>query len=180
VVAHFWANWADQCTQIDQVLIELGKLHTNIKLVKVTSILPAVSEGAWLEFILLSIEVGILMRSWSTHARTRTRTTTTQVEAEKHVELSQKHGIVAVPTVLLFNHGAMVDRVDGANVPLLAKLAEKLSKSRPAAPSAKPAAAAVSTDSGKALEIRLKELVNAAPVMLFMKGSPEVSYPSHF
>lgn len=103
-----------------------------------------------------------------------------QVEAEKHVELSQRLGVVAVPTVLLFSHGAMVDRVDGANVPLLAKLTEKLSKSRPIAAASTAAGkgtagtAVSSAANGKGLEARLKELINAAPVMLFMKGTPEV------
>eukprot|EP00035_Acanthoeca_spectabilis_P035114 m.32569 g.32569 ORF g.32569 m.32569 type:complete len:333 (-) comp7060_c0_seq1:1064-2062(-) len=135
VVAHFWADWAEQCKQIDQVLGELGKLYSNLKLVT--------------------------------------------VEAEKHVELSQRLGVVAVPTVLLFSHGAMVDRVDGANVPLLAKLTEKLSKSRPIAAASTAAGkgtagtAVSSATNGKGLEARLKELINAAPVMLFMKGTPE-------
>jgi thiol-disulfide isomerase/thioredoxin len=140
VVAHFWADWAEQCKQIDSVLVELCKLHGNVKAIK--------------------------------------------VEAESNIDLSQKHGIVAVPTVLLFNHGTMVDRVDGANVPLLAKLVEKLATSIPAVAkaggasksvAASAATAAVQTAAaGRPLQARLKELVNAAPVMLFMKGTPEV------
>mmetsp|Transcript_20372 Transcript_20372/g.52908 ORF Transcript_20372/g.52908 Transcript_20372/m.52908 type:complete len:319 (+) Transcript_20372:31-987(+) len=121
VVAHFWADWAPQCKQIDAVLTELGRLYGNLKFIT--------------------------------------------VEAEKNVEVAQKHGVVAVPTVLLFNRGVMADRVDGANVPVLAKLAEKLSKTRPAAPAAPGPA--------EASDARLKELINAAPVMLFMKGTPE-------
>ena len=77
----------------------------------------------------------------------------------------------------------MVDRIDGANVPLLAKLVEKLATSipvvakasatkTPAAPAG--GASAVSAGgAGRPLEARLKELINAAPVMLFIKGTPE-------
>jgi len=44
-----------------------------------------------------------------------------QLEAEKLAEVSLKHEIVAVPTVILFRAGKAVDRVDGVNAVELTK-----------------------------------------------------------
>ena len=150
LAVHFWADWAPQCEQMNAVLVELAKLH------------PAVAFA--------------------------------KVEAENVPELSERFDVTAVPTVVFLRNGTLVDRVDGANVPLvsqkvdtMAKIAPQLlSSSSKAAPPAKlePAAAAAAgggaagaaapeEESEEELNARLAKLVRAAPVMLFMKGSPD-------
>nr|CAD7426184.1 unnamed protein product [Timema monikensis] len=81
-------------------------------------------------------------------------------------EVSIKHNIAAVPTFVLFKKGAVVDRVDGADAPSLTKkINQQASKISFLAP--KPT---LQSDE-ESLKTRLKNLINAAPVMLFMKGS---------
>nr|CAD7457690.1 unnamed protein product [Timema tahoe] len=86
--------------------------------------------------------------------------------AEDLPEVSIKHNIAAVPTFVLFKKGSAVDRVDGADAPSLTKkINQQASKVSFLAP--KPA---LQSDE-ESLKTRLKNLINAAPVMLFMKGS---------
>lgn len=58
----------------------------------------------------------------------------------------------------------MAERIDGANIPELAKKVENLASI--------PATSANANPKPKDLNTRLKELINKAPVMLFMKGDP--------
>ena len=92
-----------------------------------------------------------------------------QLEAEKMPEISMKHEIVAVPTVLMFRNSKAVDRVDGVNAADLTKKV-KLHSNDPVAnlPLAPTAAKPVED-----LETKLKRLINARKCMLFMKGNPE-------
>jgi len=88
-----------------------------------------------------------------------------QLQAESLAEISMKHEIVAVPTVLLFRQGKAIDRVDGVNA---AELTKKVK-----------AHAATKLPLGTApvpkedLETKLKRLINANKCMLFMKGHPD-------
>ena len=92
-----------------------------------------------------------------------------QLEAEKMPEISMKHEIVAVPTVLMFRNSKAVDRIDGVNAADLTKKV-KLHANDPVAnlPLAPTAAKPVED-----LETKLKRLINARKCMLFMKGNPE-------
>merc|ERR1712130_886612 len=87
-----------------------------------------------------------------------------QLQAENLAEISMKHEIVAVPTVLLFRQGKAIDRVDGGNA---AELTKK-GKAHAATKLPLGAAAAPKED----LETKLKRLINANKCMLFMKGHP--------
>jgi len=88
-----------------------------------------------------------------------------QLQAESLAEISMKHEIVAVPTVLLFRQGKAIDRVDGVNA---AELTKKVK-----------AHAATKLPLGTApvpkedLDTKLKRLINANKCMLFMKGHPD-------
>jgi len=89
-------------------------------------------------------------------------------EAEQLPELSMKHEIVAVPTVLLFRTGKAIGRVDGLNAAELTKQVKSHAAASPA----------VQTVQGSAkpkedLDTRLKRLVKAHKCMLFMKGNPD-------
>jgi len=78
-VVHFWADFAQECRTMMEVMTKLSKDSTlnNVKYYK--------------------------------------------LEAEEMLELSMKHEIVAVPTLLLFRAGKAIDRVDGANAAELTK-----------------------------------------------------------
>ncbi|KAM4669144.1 glutaredoxin-3 [Amazona ochrocephala] len=122
VVVHFWAPWAPQCAQMNDVMAALAKEHMQVAFVK--------------------------------------------LEAEAVPEVSEKYGISSVPTFLFFKNSQKVDRLDGAHAPELTKRVQRHASSS--------SLSAGSNDSVKEdLNVRLKKLINAAPCMLFMKGSPK-------
>ncbi|XP_010021902.1 PREDICTED: glutaredoxin-3, partial [Nestor notabilis] len=122
VVVHFWAPWAPQCAQMNEVMAALAKEHTQVAFVK--------------------------------------------LEAEALPEVSEKYEISSVPTFLFFKNSQKVDRLDGAHAPELTKRVQRHTSSS--------SFSAGSNDSVKEdLNVRLKKLINAAPCMLFMKGSPK-------
>ncbi|XP_058503333.1 glutaredoxin 3 [Solea solea] len=98
-------------------------------------------------------------------AKEHTHTTFVKLEAEAVPEVSESYGISSVPTFLFFKAGEKVDSMDGAHAPELTKKVQRLTVS------GSPAGAVEigSTD----LNQRLKKLINAAPCMLFMKGSSQ-------
>ncbi|NXO03161.1 GLRX3 protein, partial [Rhinopomastus cyanomelas] len=122
VVVHFWAPWAPQCAQMNEVMAVLAKEHTQVTFVK--------------------------------------------LEAEAVPEVSERYGISSVPTFLFFKNSQKIDRLDGAHAPELTKKVQRHASSA--------SVPAVSSDGPKEdLNTRLKRLINAAPCMLFMKGSPK-------
>ncbi|KAM6936309.1 glutaredoxin 3 [Lycodopsis pacificus] len=98
-------------------------------------------------------------------AKEHAHTTFVKLEAEAVPELSEKYEINSVPTFLFFKAGEKVDRMDGAHAPELTKKVQRL------AVAGSPVGAAVS--SATDINQRLKKLINAAPCMLFMKGSSQ-------
>ncbi|XP_058812897.1 glutaredoxin 3 [Topomyia yanbarensis] len=84
------------------------------------------------------------------------------VPAEDLSEVSLKHQIDAVPTVIFFRAGTAVDRIDGVDIAALTAKCRKF------------AGAADSEATGKSLDDRLKELINRENVMIFMKGDRNV------
>lgn len=127
VVVHFSADWAPQCKQMNDVLIELSK-DDELKLVR---------------FV--------------------------QVEAESLAEVSQEHGISAVPAFVFFRNKKPVFRLNGANVPELAKAVRSEAAASGTVVTSVPAHVPAAED----LNSHLKKLINAAPCMLFMKGTPQ-------
>ncbi|XP_010786854.1 glutaredoxin 3 [Notothenia coriiceps] len=98
-------------------------------------------------------------------AKEHTHTTFVKLEAEAVPEVSEKYEIASVPTFLFFKGGEKVDRLDGAHAPELTKKVERLAVA---------GNAATGVDSGTTdLNQRLKKLINAAPCMLFIKGSSQ-------
>ncbi|XP_064547625.1 glutaredoxin 3 [Drosophila montana] len=81
------------------------------------------------------------------------------LNAEKFPEISMKHQIEAVPTVIFFTKGSAVDRVDGVDVAAISSKSKKLAEN-----------ASSSASTGQTLEDRLTALINKAPLMIFMKG----------
>ncbi|CAL7937922.1 unnamed protein product [Xylocopa violacea] len=88
-----------------------------------------------------------------------------KIEAEKVPNVSWKVEISKVPTVVLVRNENMLDRVDGANP---SAIAEKI-RHHLSGKGSTPIETCKTNDN---LEERLKKLINQAPCMLFMKGSP--------
>lgn len=86
-----------------------------------------------------------------------------KIPAEDLPEISVKDGVAAVPTVILYKNGNIVDRVDGVNPAALVEKARK---------QLSPDSVGSSEKSAENLEARLKKLINRHPCMLFMKGNP--------
>uniref|UniRef100_W5KGV5 Glutaredoxin 3 n=1 Tax=Astyanax mexicanus TaxID=7994 RepID=W5KGV5_ASTMX len=88
------------------------------------------------------------------------------LEAEAVPEVSEKYEISSVPTFLFFKGGEKIDRLDGAHAPELTNKVQRLASSGGGP-------AGVGDVPKEELNKRLKKLINAAPCMLFMKGSPQ-------
>lgn len=76
--------------------------------------------------------------------------------AEDLSEISLKYKIVAVPTVLFFKSGKVVDSINGVHATKITEAVKKYLSS--------------GGDNKSSLEERLKDLINKSKVMLFMKG----------
>lgn len=134
VVIHFYADWAEQCQVMNDVLEEMSK-KDDYKDVLFTKIL-----------------------------------------AEQMSEISLKHRISAVPTTLILKDSKEAVRIDGANPSQLTeKLTSLIRTSKQSSGSDTPLhqASEIPTQNVESLEERLKKLINAAPVMLFMKGNAD-------
>lgn len=88
------------------------------------------------------------------------------VMAEDLSEVSMKHSIAAVPSFLLMREGKVLERVEGANA---AELTTKV-KTQAAKTSL---VSTVPSAPVQDLNTRLKNLLNSAKCMLFMKGNPD-------
>uniref|UniRef100_A0A6J0T398 Glutaredoxin-3 isoform X1 n=1 Tax=Pogona vitticeps TaxID=103695 RepID=A0A6J0T398_9SAUR len=99
-------------------------------------------------------------------AKEHPRVTFVKVEAEAVPEVSEKYEITSVPTFLFFKNSQKIDRLDGAHAPELTKKVQRHASSLTV-----PAGSNESTKED--LNTRLKKLTNAAPCMLFMKGTPQ-------
>ncbi|ESN93658.1 hypothetical protein HELRODRAFT_180750 [Helobdella robusta] len=82
-----------------------------------------------------------------------------EIQAEKFPEISKKYGVEAVPTCLIIKDLKEAARINGANV---AELVSKIEEF-----------ASCNSKSTQSLNDRLKSLITQAPVMVFMKGSPD-------
>ncbi|KAL3162517.1 hypothetical protein ABBQ32_010174 [Trebouxia sp. C0010 RCD-2024] len=146
---HFWAPWCEPCKHMDVVFEELAKEYP----------VP--------QFL--------------------------RVEAEELPDISEEYGVSAVPFFVILKDHKVVDQVEGADA---AALTQKVTKhfgslaasiKGPTAPlaNARIASNGAASTSGaangvgskqqsqQALQPRLDKLVHSAPVMLFMKGTPE-------
>ncbi|XP_054706422.1 glutaredoxin 3-like [Uloborus diversus] len=84
-----------------------------------------------------------------------------KVDASELEDVCKKNNISSVPTFLFYSGECLIDMLVGANVPMLSKkLKENLSK--------------IEDNPAGDINSRLKKLINKAPVMLFMKGSPDI------
>ncbi|KAJ3061196.1 Glutaredoxin 3 [Podochytrium sp. JEL0797] len=129
-VCNFYADWAEECRDMNEVFEELSNKFPKLLFLK--------------------------------------------VEAEEFPEVSEELEIAAVPTFLFMKEGKILDRIEGANAPLLTQTVEKFSKQVSAyqpAPVFSPAAT-FGEMTPEQLNARLKALINSNKVMVFMKGTP--------
>jgi len=131
-VVHFSAEWADQCTQMNDVLVEISKQHSNVKYLV--------------------------------------------IDAENLSEISLEYEIEAVPTFLFMKNKQQIGRLNGAHAPQLTNMVkENISAVAPPMRNTAPmVSAAPRRDPKEVLEERLKELINMADAVLFMKGDKNV------
>ena len=144
VVVNFCASWAEPCAHLNTVFSELAEEHTSLSFV--------------------------------------------QLDADVFPDLCERFKLESVPAFLFLHAGALTDSVMGADVP---SLVNKVKQHSLTAAIASPGVAMLPTASAPAtstapaptksapaapaapLEERLKALLNQAPVVLFMKGSPD-------
>ena len=100
-----------------------------------------------------------------------------QLDADTFPELCERFSLESVPAFLFLTNGKLVDAVNGADVPTLVNKVKQQNLSVSIAQGdvdisdAAPAAGA--PPSKAPLDDRLKALTHKAPVMLFMKGTPD-------
>lgn len=159
LVLNFWAEWAQPSLNMNLVVNDLAEKHaaSNVKFLN--------------------------------------------IEAEEVPEISERFDISAVPTFIFLKDGRELQRIDGANARDLTDCVAKYAKSaavasgtshsttapttaaaRPSvpatsAPTTSPSLASRQPDTSSStspadLHARLRSLLNTAPVMLFMKGTP--------
>lgn len=89
------------------------------------------------------------------------------VEAEALPEISEQFGVAVVPTFYATISKSIVGKVEGANPAELSKMVKMLVD-----PNTTGSVEEVVEVPKRDIKERLKELISAAPVMLFMKGAP--------
>eukprot|EP00903_Cladosiphon_okamuranus_P009420 g8984.t1 len=95
--------------------------------------------------------------------------TCVKVEAEAVPEVSAKAEIATVPTFVLLKNGVACGKIEGADPPTLAKRVQELATEHIADKTAGDGLDGMQLE----LKAKLKKLISASPVMLFMKGNAE-------
>ncbi|KAJ3336074.1 Glutaredoxin 3 [Gonapodya sp. JEL0774] len=133
VALNFWAGWAAQCKNMNEVFQELAAKFPQVHF-------------------------------WT-------------IEAEELGDVSEKFEIDSVPTFIILKDSKQLDRISGADAALLTASITKHAKSVSTATTkyaqtAPPSILAPAASAGESLETRLRKVISAHPVMLFMKGTP--------
>ncbi|KAG1471699.1 hypothetical protein G6F56_001971 [Rhizopus delemar] len=95
-----------------------------------------------------------------------------KIEAEEYPDISESFEISAVPTFIIIKGGKIAEQIEGAKA---AELSNAVAKHAKGVLNKFATAASVSSEAKpvKDLNSRLKALVNSAPVMIFIKGTPQ-------
>jgi len=100
-----------------------------------------------------------------------------EIEAEPFPEICLNHKIEAVPTLLLFRNGEIVERVNGTS-DLANKIKANMSKIQSSTEFPPPVTNSngnqIKPNENQSLEDRLKFLISKDPVVLFIKGTPDM------
>ncbi|CAM0140486.1 unnamed protein product [Umbelopsis sp. WA50703] len=95
-----------------------------------------------------------------------------QIEAENFPEASEKFEIESVPTFVIVKNDKIVSKIEGAKAAELSNAVAKYAKGVLANNTSANGVAGASPPM-RDLQSRLKALVNSAPVMIFIKGTPQ-------
>jgi len=98
-----------------------------------------------------------------------------KIEAEQLADIAETFEVTAVPFFVLVKNNKILTRISGANPPSLTTALQlhTSTSSLPAAQETKaPAPPLAPEQPAEDIDARLTKLVKAAPVMLFMKGTP--------
>ena len=125
----------------------------------------------WASWDSASSPGGAMWRLVSTLAALHSSVLFARVEAEEVLDVTEQLAVVAVPTVVFLRGGRVIERVEGARAADVSARLEALA-ARGAGSDADGADSGEVPASLAALTTRLRELTIAAPIMLFMKGSP--------
>ncbi|KAI8976739.1 thioredoxin-like protein [Pilobolus umbonatus] len=96
-----------------------------------------------------------------------------KIEAEEYADISEKYEISAVPSFILIKNDRPVDRIEGAKAAELTNTVAKHAKGVLNKFSVNTTTATETIKPVKDLNSRLKALINSAPVMIFIKGTPQ-------
>ncbi|KAI8332740.1 thioredoxin-like protein [Choanephora cucurbitarum] len=99
-----------------------------------------------------------------------------KIEAEEYPDISENYEIAAVPTFIIVKAGKVAEQVEGAKAAELSNAVAKHAKgvlNRFTSPSVAATENSNAVKPVKDLNARLKALVNSAPVMIFIKGTPQ-------
>uniref|UniRef100_A0AAA9TIF9 Glutaredoxin-3 n=1 Tax=Bos taurus TaxID=9913 RepID=A0AAA9TIF9_BOVIN len=152
LVVHFWAPWAPQCAQMNDVMAELAKEHQQVSFVKLEAeAVPEVSE----KYEISSVPTFLFFK----------------VRLKTVEEIAEYRGAAFAGSFPLspdaeHQNSQKIDRLDGAHAPELTKKVQRHASSGSFSPSG-------SEHPKEDLSLRLKKLTHAAPCMLFMKGTPQ-------
>ncbi|AAS54601.1 AGR111Wp [Eremothecium gossypii ATCC 10895] len=98
------------------------------------------------------------------------------IDADEHAEISELFEVAAVPYFVLIKEGAIVKEISGSDpkdfVSALNEYTAGSNSTGAAATASAPAEEYGEEETEEQLQERLKKLTSAAPVMLFMKGTP--------
>jgi Glutaredoxin len=101
-----------------------------------------------------------------------------QIEAEELPDISETFEVSSVPFFVLVKNQKILTRISGANPPSLTSALQQhtstssLPPAQQTTPAPAPAVQAPETATEEDLNERLAKLVKAAPVMVFIKGTP--------
>jgi glutaredoxin-related protein len=123
----------------------------------------------WASWDTASAPGGAMWRLISTLAALHGDISFARVEAEEVADVSEQLNVAAVPTVVFLRGGRVIERVEGARA---ADVTSRLEALGAAGSAGDDAAAGDVPASLTALKARIRALTTAAPIMLFMKGSP--------
>ena len=96
-----------------------------------------------------------------------------KVEAEVLPDLTAKYPVASVPTFIFMRSGKLLGKVEGANPPELMKRVNLLSTASAAPASNTPTVELTEEQKKEKLNKRIARLIASAPLMVFMKGTPD-------
>lgn len=100
-----------------------------------------------------------------------------RVEAEEQADISDSFDINSVPTCLVIQGHALLDRIEGGNATQLTETITKYlgnkSSVAPQSTTSQPPTPPSSSETLEQLEARMRKIMNQSAVVLFMKGDPD-------